>query len=72
MVLLAFGGLFDAYMISTGGNIAPGLYKAHLLTAKSNSFFDLHSYATFNCLLYTSPPPHMCAARLSDRSDGAY
>jgi putative MFS transporter len=52
MVLLAFGGLFDAYMISTGGNIAPGLYKAHLLTAKSNSFFDLHSYATFNAATF--------------------
>jgi len=52
MVLLALGGLFDAYMISTGGNIAPGLYKAHLLTAKSKSFFDLHSYATFNAATF--------------------
>ncbi len=52
MVLLAFGGLFDAYMISTGGNIAPGLYKAHLLTAASKSFFDLHSYATFNAATF--------------------
>jgi putative MFS transporter len=52
MVLLAFGGLFDAYMISTGGNIAPGLYKAHLLTAKSSSFFDMHSYATFNAATF--------------------
>jgi len=52
MVLLAFGGLFDAYMISTGGNIAPGLYKSHLLTAASKSFFDLHSYATFNAATF--------------------
>jgi putative MFS transporter len=52
MVLLAFGGLFDAYMISTGGNIAPGLYKSHLLRATSKSFFDLHSYATFNAATF--------------------
>ena len=48
MVLLAFGGLFDAYMISTGGNIAPGLYKTHLLSPASKSFFDPHSFAAFN------------------------
>ena len=52
MILLALGGLFDAYMISTGGNIAPGLYKAHLLSPTSKSFFDLHSYATFNAATF--------------------
>ena len=52
MVLLALGGLFDAYMISTGGNIAPGLYKSHLLTAASKSFFDPHSYAAFNAATF--------------------
>ena len=37
MILLAFGGFFDAYMISSGSNIAPGLFRSHLLTATTAS-----------------------------------
>jgi len=47
MVLLALGGLFDAYMISSGANIAPGLNKAKLLTATTSTFFSLKGYAAF-------------------------
>ena len=41
MILLAFGGFFDAYMISSGSNIAPGLFKNHLLTANHRQLFQL-------------------------------
>jgi putative MFS transporter len=47
MVLLALGGLFDAYMISSGSNIAPALNKAKILTSTTSAFFSLKGYAAF-------------------------
>ncbi len=47
ILLLAFGGFFDAYMQSSGGNIAPGLFKSHLLSATTKDFFSFKGYAAF-------------------------
>jgi putative MFS transporter len=52
MVLLALGGLFDAYMISSGSNIAPGLFKSHMLTATTSTFFSLKGYAGFTAATF--------------------
>ncbi|MGA2722939.1 MAG: MFS transporter [Bryobacteraceae bacterium] len=52
MILLAFGGFFDAYMISSGGNIAPGLFRSHILTATTAGFFSLKGYAGFTAATF--------------------
>jgi putative MFS transporter len=52
MILLAFGGFFDAYMISSGSNIAPGLFRSHLLTATTATFFSLKGYAGFTAATF--------------------
>ena len=52
MILLAFGGFFDAYMISSGGNIAPGQFRNHLLAATTTSFFSLKGYAGFTAATF--------------------
>ena len=52
MILLALGGLFDAYMISSGSNIAPGLFKNHLLTATTATFFSFKGYAGFTAATF--------------------
>jgi putative MFS transporter len=52
MILLAFGGFFDAYMISSGSNIAPGLFKNHLLTATTAGFFSFKGYAAFTAATF--------------------
>jgi len=52
MVLLACGGFFDAYMISSGSNIAPGLFKSKILAATTASFFSFKGYAGFTAATF--------------------
>jgi len=47
LLLLSFGGFFDAFSAYSGSTIAPGLYRSHILTATTKSFFSLHGYAGF-------------------------
>jgi putative MFS transporter len=68
ILLLSFGGFFDAYTLYAGGTIAPGLYKSHILTATTEGFFSLKGYAgftsaTFMGLLLASS----CCGMLADK-----
>ena len=47
LLLLSFGGFFDAFSAYSGSTIAPGLYRSHILTATTKTFFSLHGYAGF-------------------------
>jgi putative MFS transporter len=47
IVLLCTGGFFDAYMLSSGSNIAPSLVHSGILKATTESFFSLKGYAGF-------------------------
>ena len=50
--LLSFGGFFDAYMLSSGGNIAPSLVQSGILTATTEGFFSLKGYAGFTAATF--------------------
>jgi putative MFS transporter len=47
LLLLSFGGFFDAFTLYAGGTIAPGLYHSHILTPTTKTFFALNGYAAF-------------------------
>ncbi len=47
IVLLCAGGFFDAYMLSSGSNIAPSLVHSGILKATTEGFFSLQGYAGF-------------------------
>ena len=47
IVLLCAGGFFDAYMLSSGSNIAPSLVHNGILKATTEGFFSLKGYAGF-------------------------
>lgn len=47
LLLMSFGGFFDAFTLYAGSTIAPGLYKSHILTATTKGFFALGGYASF-------------------------
>jgi putative MFS transporter len=73
ILLLSFGGFFDAYTLYAGGTIAPGLYKSHILAATTQGFFSLKGYAgftsaTFVGLLLASSCCGMLADKLGRRA----
>ncbi len=51
-LLLAFGGFFDAYMQSSGGNIAPSLVKSGILADRTEDFFSFKGYAGFTAATF--------------------
>ncbi|HVY34205.1 MAG TPA: MFS transporter [Caulobacteraceae bacterium] len=53
VALLAAGGLFESYLISTGGGIAPGLIKSGLLTDTTKEFFSMKGFAGFSAATFT-------------------
>ena len=57
VALLAFGGFFESYLISTGGGIAPGLIKSGLLTATTKEFFSMKGFAGFSAATFTGNGP---------------
>ena len=68
LLLVSFGGFFDAFSAYSGSTIAPGLYRSHILTPTTTTFFSLHGYAgytsaTFVGLLLASS----CCGILADR-----
>ena len=68
LLLMSFGGFFDAYTLYAGGTIAPGLVKAHILSETTKNFFSLEGYAgfttaTFTGLLFASS----CCGFLADK-----
>jgi MFS transporter, putative metabolite:H+ symporter len=52
IVLLCSGGFFDAYMLSSGSNIAPSLVHSGILQATTQGFFSLQGYAGFTAATF--------------------
>jgi putative MFS transporter len=52
VALLAFGGLFESYLLGVGGGIAPGLIKSGLLTATTKEFFSMKGFAGFSAATF--------------------
>jgi putative MFS transporter len=52
VLLLALGSFFDAYMQSTGSNIAPSLAESGILAKRTEEFFSLKGYAGFTAATF--------------------
>src|SRR5487761_1601573 len=50
--LVSLGGFFDAYALGLIGALAPGLFKAKILTATTVSFFGMTGLASFIAALF--------------------
>ncbi len=50
--LVSLGGFFDAYALGLIGALAPGLFKARILTATTVSFFGMAGLASFIAALF--------------------
>jgi MFS transporter, putative metabolite:H+ symporter len=51
-LLVSLGGFFDAYALGLIGAIAPGLFRAKILTATTVSFFGMTGLASFIAALF--------------------